>query len=52
MKKYIVLLIGILLLVVSFVWMVASEGSTGPFLLLGGISGAVIVEGIHRLRKR
>lgn len=52
MKKYMVLLIGILFLVVSFIWMVLLGESTGPFWVLSAIGGAIMVEGIHRLRKR
>lgn len=51
MKRYSVLIIGIVLLISSFVWMLLCGESTGPFLLLGAVSGAIIVEGIHRLRK-
>ena len=51
MKKYIVLVLGILLLIISFVWMILSETSTGPYLILSAISGAIIVEGIHQVRK-
>ena len=51
MKKYIVLILGILLLIISFIWMILSETSTGPFLVLSEISGATIAEGIHQVRK-
>ena len=51
MKKYIVLILGILLLIISFIWMILSETSTGPFLVLSAISGAKIAEGIHQVRK-
>lgn len=52
MRRYLILIFGILLLIGSFVWMVLSQHSTGPFLILGAISGAIIVEGIHRVRKK
>ncbi|MGN0365943.1 MAG: hypothetical protein ACI4E5_08420 [Suilimivivens sp.] len=52
MKKYMVLILGILLLIISFVWMILSQTSTGPFLILSTISGATIVEGIHQVRKK
>lgn len=52
MKKFSVLLIGILCLIASFIWMVLSQSSTGPFLILGSISGAIIMEGIHRIRRK
>ena len=51
MKKYIVLILGILLLIISFIWMILSETSTGPFLVLSAISGATIAEGIHQVKK-
>ena len=51
MKKYIVLILGILLLIISFIWMILSETSTGPFLVLSAISRATIAEGIHQVRK-
>lgn len=50
MKKYIILLIGVLCLIGSFIWMILSQASTGPFLILGSIGGAIICEGIHRLK--
>lgn len=52
MKKYIVLIIGVILLILSFAWMVFSKTSTGPFLFLASASGAIIVEGIHKVRKK
>ena len=51
MSKYFILVIGILLLVASFIWMIIMESSTGSFLILGAVSGAVIDEGIHRIKK-
>lgn len=51
MKKYMLLIIGIILLAVSFIWMVISQSSTGMFLILGGASGRIIVEGIFRIKK-
>jgi uncharacterized membrane protein YbaN (DUF454 family) len=52
MKKYIVLILGILLLIISFVWMILSKSSTDSFLILSAIGGATLVEGIHKVRKR
>lgn len=52
MKKYSVLIIGIILLILSVVWMMFIKASTGPFLSLGALSGAVIGDGIYRLRKK
>ena len=52
MKKYTVIILGILLLIISFIWMISSEASTGPFFILSATSGAIIVEGIHQVRKR
>lgn len=51
MKKYTVLIIGIVLLIVSFIWMIISRSSTGLFLILGGAGGAVITEGVFRIKK-
>ncbi len=50
MRKYVLLMIGIICLIGSFIWMCASKQSTGPFLILGAVSGAIIVEGIARLK--
>lgn len=51
MKKCRILIIGILLLIISFVWMLIAKASTGPFLILAGISGLVTVKGIDELKK-
>jgi multisubunit Na+/H+ antiporter MnhE subunit len=52
MKKYSILLIGIFCMIASFIWMVLSQSATGPFLILGSISGAIIMEGIHRIKDK
>ena len=52
MKRYVVLIIGILCLIAAFVWMCILKESAGPFLILGALSGALIVEGIHQIRKK
>lgn len=44
--KYL-LIIGIVCLIISFVCMVLSKTSTGDYLILAGVSGALIFEGIH-----
>ena len=51
MKTYIVLIIGIVSIVASFVWMVLLKTSTGPFLVLATVSGVIIEEGIDRIKK-
>lgn len=52
MRQYMLLIIGIILLSVAFVWMVIAQSSTGPFLVLGSISAVVIVEGIYRIKNK
>lgn len=52
MKKYNLLIIGIILLILSFVWMIIEKAGTGPFLVLGSISAVVIVEGIYKIKKK
>ncbi len=52
MKKYILLIVGIIELIVSFIWMILSRSSTGLFLVLAAISGATIEHGIEKIRKR
>ncbi len=51
MKKYTVLIIGIVLFIASFIWMILSQSSTGPFLLLASVSGALIFEGVQRVKR-
>lgn len=46
MKKCAVLIIGMAGLIVSFIWMLLSQSSTGWFLLLASMSGAAIGRGI------
>ena len=50
MRKYSILLIGILCLLASLIWMVLSQSSTGPFLILAAISGALIIEGAAAMK--
>lgn len=52
MENYIVIIIGILLLIVAIIWMIIGKASTGPFLILAAFSGAMIEDGIHRIRKK
>lgn len=52
MKKYIVLILGVLLLIISFVWMILSKTSAGPYFILAAISGSTISEGIRQVRKK
>jgi hypothetical protein len=52
MKRYLVLIAGILMLIASFVWMAHSSRSVGPFTLSAVISGAVLAEGIAQIRKK
>lgn len=52
MENYIVMIIGILLLIVAIIWMLIGKASTGPFLILAAFSGAMIEDGIHRIRKK
>ena len=52
MKKYTVLIIGIVLLIVRIIWMVLSQSSTGLFVGLAAISGWLITEGIFRIKKK
>ncbi|MCQ2442753.1 MAG: hypothetical protein MJ077_06495 [Oscillospiraceae bacterium] len=49
MRKYTLLIIGIMCLIGSFIWIFASKQSTGP-MILGAVSGAIIFEGIARLK--
>jgi hypothetical protein len=52
MKRYLILIAGLLLLTGSFVWMAHSCHSVGPFTLLAVLSGAVIAEGIAQVRRK
>lgn len=50
MKKYGLLIIGIIGLIASFVWMVLSHSSVGGFLIVACISGAVLGKGIGDIK--
>ena len=52
MENYIVMIIGILLLLVAIIWMLIEKASTGAFLILAAFSGAIIEDGICRIRKK
>lgn len=52
MKKYTVLIIGIIGLITSFIWMLFSQASTGRFLLLASISGATIINGMDKNKNK
>lgn len=44
-KKRILIILGIICLVGSFIWMLRSQSSTGPFLFLAGAGGALLANG-------
>lgn len=50
-KKSITFIVGIICLIVSFIWMLLSQSSTGPFLFLSGAGGALIANGIGKKDK-
>ncbi len=52
MKKYTLILIGIVELILSFIWMTISQSVIGPHLVLIAISGMTIEKGIEKIRKR
>lgn len=47
-KKKITLYIGIAGIIAGFIWMLLSQSSVGPFLILGGAGGALIADGIRK----
>lgn len=47
---YALLIVGIIELIISFVWMVLSQSSTGLYLILASISGATIKAGIDKIK--
>ena len=47
-KKKIILYIGIACIIAGFTWMLLSQSSVGPFLILGGAGGALIADGIRK----
>lgn len=51
MKKYTLLMIGIIELILSFIWMTISQSVVGPHLALVAISGITIEKGIEKIRK-
>lgn len=44
-NKCIEVILGILCLITSFIWMLLAQSSTGPFLLLAGVGGALLANG-------
>ena len=47
----ILVILGIICLVGSFIWMLISQSSTGPFLFLAGAGGALLADGISTKEK-
>ena len=44
-KKRILVILGITCIVLAFIWMILSQSSVGPFLLLAGAGGALLANG-------
>ena len=51
-KMYALLIVGITELIISFVWMVISQSSTGLYLILAFIGGATIKAGIDKINNK
>lgn len=45
-KKRIRFILGIVCIIGSFIWMLLSQSSTGPFLILAGAGGVLLADGI------
>lgn len=50
-RKRILIILGIICLVGSFIWMLISQSSTGPFLFFAGAGGALLADGISTKEK-
>lgn len=50
-RKRILIILGIICLIGSFIWMLISQASTGPFLFLAGAGGALLADGISTKEK-
>lgn len=52
MKKYILLIIGIMEIIISFIWMTLSQSSTGLYLFLASMGGVTIKKGIDKIKSK
>lgn len=48
MSKKVLLILGVICLIGSVLWMLAVRSSTGPFLILAGAGGVLMLEGIYK----